>query len=269
MLRSGKEHLEFDPRRAHRIYRLRAGRRRDATSCVPQRRADGSSTVRHESRSRLAGRNDLRGRRRASLRLFFRARSRDDLQRRMIGHRRIADFTYGMFGRSPDHVSSFVTGMAMKADELKPPCGHPDNLLAYYRHIRDNDITGLCGSAAAGCAQSGILSSAEPAGANVARRARGRQWRDNFRHEDAGNGRFVRQRHLDRQRHSARTRSEKRGDYLRHPLQRSGPATVVAATGRGQLRVRIRFTARLPVRRERQHVVVRRGEGAVGACFRA
>ena len=28
----------------------------------------------------------------------------------------------------------------MKADELKPPCGHPDNLLAYYRHIRDNDI---------------------------------------------------------------------------------------------------------------------------------
>jgi 4-hydroxyphenylacetate 3-monooxygenase len=30
--------------------------------------------------------------------------------------------------------------MAMKADELKPPCGHPDNLLAYYRHIRDNDI---------------------------------------------------------------------------------------------------------------------------------
>ena len=71
---------------------------------------------------------------------FFRARSREDLQRRMNGHRRISDFTYGMFGRSPDHVSSFVTGMAMKADELKAPCGHPDNLLAYYRHIRDNDI---------------------------------------------------------------------------------------------------------------------------------
>ena len=54
---------------------------------------------------------------------FLRARSREDLQRRMNGHRRIADFTYGMFGRSPDHVSSFVTGMAMKADELKAPCG--------------------------------------------------------------------------------------------------------------------------------------------------
>jgi 4-hydroxyphenylacetate 3-monooxygenase len=28
----------------------------------------------------------------------------------------------------------------MKPDELKAPCGHPDNLLAYYRHIRDNDL---------------------------------------------------------------------------------------------------------------------------------
>ena len=71
---------------------------------------------------------------------FLRARSRDDLQRRMLGHRRIADFTYGMFGRSPDHVASFITGMAMKSDALKPPCGRPDNLLAYYRYARDHDL---------------------------------------------------------------------------------------------------------------------------------
>src|SRR5262249_56244011 len=49
---------------------------------------------------------------------FLRPRSRDDLQRRMRGHRKIADLTLGMFGRSPDHVSSFVTGMAMKPDAL-------------------------------------------------------------------------------------------------------------------------------------------------------
>src|SRR5439155_1511750 len=42
---------------------------------------------------------------------FLRARTRDDLQRRMLGHRMIADLTFGMFGRSPDHVASFVTGM--------------------------------------------------------------------------------------------------------------------------------------------------------------
>jgi 4-hydroxyphenylacetate 3-monooxygenase len=71
---------------------------------------------------------------------FLRARSREDLQRRMLGHRRIADFTYGMFGRSPDHVASFITGMAMKPDALKAPCGRPDNLLAYYRFARDHDL---------------------------------------------------------------------------------------------------------------------------------
>ena len=32
---------------------------------------------------------------------FLRPKSRDDLQRRMLGHRRIADLTFGMFGRSP------------------------------------------------------------------------------------------------------------------------------------------------------------------------
>ena len=58
----------------------------------------------------------------------LRPKTRDDLHRRMIGHRRIADFTYGMFGRSPDHVASFVTGMAMKPDELKLPFGHPEKI---------------------------------------------------------------------------------------------------------------------------------------------
>src|SRR3984893_8524957 len=71
---------------------------------------------------------------------FLHARSRDDLQRRMNGHRKIADLNLGMFGRSPDHVSSFVTGMAMKPDALPAPYGHADNLLRYYRHIRDNDV---------------------------------------------------------------------------------------------------------------------------------
>jgi 4-hydroxyphenylacetate 3-monooxygenase len=71
---------------------------------------------------------------------FLRAKSRDDLQRRMICHRRISDLTYGMFGRSPDHVASFITGMVMKLDELKSPCAHADNLLAYYRYARDNDL---------------------------------------------------------------------------------------------------------------------------------
>jgi 4-hydroxyphenylacetate 3-monooxygenase len=37
----------------------------------------------------------------------------EDLLKRTQLHRAIADLSHGLLGRSPDHVSSFVTGMAM------------------------------------------------------------------------------------------------------------------------------------------------------------
>ena len=49
---------------------------------------------------------------------FLMPRSRQDLERRTRAHKRIADATHGLFGRSPDHVASFVTGMALQADVL-------------------------------------------------------------------------------------------------------------------------------------------------------
>jgi len=70
---------------------------------------------------------------------FLQPRTREELARRTRGHRLIADLTYGMFGRSPDHVASFVTGMAMKPDELKAPCGYKQNLLKFYQEIRARD----------------------------------------------------------------------------------------------------------------------------------
>ncbi|HEX6266323.1 MAG TPA: 4-hydroxyphenylacetate 3-hydroxylase N-terminal domain-containing protein [Burkholderiales bacterium] len=70
---------------------------------------------------------------------YLRPRTREDLARRTRGHRMIAELTYGMFGRSPDHVASFVTGMAMKPDELKPPCAFASHLLEFYEHIRKTD----------------------------------------------------------------------------------------------------------------------------------
>ena len=59
----------------------------------------------------------------------------------MMGHKAIADLTYGMFGRSPDHVASFVTGMATNPSAFGAG-GRPyeDNIAAYYRHMRTNDI---------------------------------------------------------------------------------------------------------------------------------
>src|SRR5690349_5306401 len=47
---------------------------------------------------------------------WLRPRTRDDLARRMAGHKRVADMTFGFFGRSPDHIASLITGLATKPD---------------------------------------------------------------------------------------------------------------------------------------------------------
>ena len=60
---------------------------------------------------------------------FLRARTRDDLLKRTNLHRAIARMSHGLLGRSPDHVSSFVTGMAMNPAVFK---GFAKNLAAYY-----------------------------------------------------------------------------------------------------------------------------------------
>lgn len=68
---------------------------------------------------------------------FKRAKNRADLEFRYGVHRKIAQLTYGMFGRSPDHVASFVTGMTLKPEVFGQ---YSDNLLEYYDHMRRKDI---------------------------------------------------------------------------------------------------------------------------------
>ena len=41
-----------------------------------------------------------------------RCRSREDLARRMRAMKAIADASYGLIGRSPDHVAGLITGLA-------------------------------------------------------------------------------------------------------------------------------------------------------------
>lgn len=71
-------------------------------------------------------------------------RSQNDLLRRLNAHKAIADQTCGLFGRSPDHVASFVAGMALQADELNASDSasgsYADNLRSYYTYARDNDL---------------------------------------------------------------------------------------------------------------------------------
>jgi 4-hydroxyphenylacetate 3-monooxygenase len=67
---------------------------------------------------------------------FLRARTREDLLKRKTLHEAIARMSYGLLGRSPDHVASFVTGMAMNASAFGP---YEGNLLKYYEEMRKAD----------------------------------------------------------------------------------------------------------------------------------
>ena len=140
MLRSGKDHLET-LRDGRNVY-VGSEKVDDVTRHPAFRAAAATVAAIYDMKADPANRDVMTyeedGGRHSIY--YLRPRSRDDLQRRMLGHRRIADLTLGMFGRSPDHVASFVTGMVMKPDALPVPYGHADNVLRYYRHIRDNDV---------------------------------------------------------------------------------------------------------------------------------
>jgi 4-hydroxyphenylacetate 3-monooxygenase len=71
---------------------------------------------------------------------FLRAKTKEDLVKRMKLHRAIADMSHGLLGRSPDHVSSFVTGMAMNSSVFGK---FSENLNRYYEHMRHEDVYGV------------------------------------------------------------------------------------------------------------------------------
>lgn len=74
---------------------------------------------------------------------YLRPKTQADLLKRMQAHKIIADSTHGLYGRSPDHVSSFVTGMEIQAEVLDSgPTGHKfaNNLREYYKYARKNDL---------------------------------------------------------------------------------------------------------------------------------
>ena len=72
---------------------------------------------------------------------FLMPRTKDDLRKRMETHRRIASWTHGLLGRSPDHVASFVAGLAMRPDLFDEiGQGFGANMVGYYKHMRENDV---------------------------------------------------------------------------------------------------------------------------------
>ena len=72
---------------------------------------------------------------------FLKPKTRDDLRKRRETHRRVAEWTYGMLGRSPDHVASFVTGLTFGPELFEGNReGFGANLESYYDEMRRKDI---------------------------------------------------------------------------------------------------------------------------------
>ncbi len=72
---------------------------------------------------------------------LLKPRNRDDLVRRMDAHRLIAERTHGLFGRSPDHVASFVTGMAMQPQAFNSGArAFGQNIVRFYERIKRDDL---------------------------------------------------------------------------------------------------------------------------------
>ena len=69
-----------------------------------------------------------------------RAHTRGDLQRRFETHKRIASWTHGLIGRSPDNFPSYVSGLVMDRICSMTSDKAGDNITNYYRHMRTNDI---------------------------------------------------------------------------------------------------------------------------------
>ena len=141
MLKSGKEYLEG----------LRDGRRvylgnelvEDITTHEAFRNAANSFSLIYDMKAAPEHRNVMsyeeNGNQYSSY--FLMPKTDADLKKRMETHRRIAEWSHGLLGRSPDHVASFVTGLAMKPEMFEEiGKGYGSNIIKYYEHMRDNDI---------------------------------------------------------------------------------------------------------------------------------
>jgi 4-hydroxyphenylacetate 3-monooxygenase len=137
MLKSGNEHLES--LRDGRVVYIGAERVDDVTTHPAFRNAARSIAAIYDLKRTDPAYSYAEDGNRYSA-YFLRAKSKDDLEQRTHLHRAIAATSYGLLGRSPDHVSSFVTGMAMNPSVFGQ---YAENLVRYYEHMRREDIYGV------------------------------------------------------------------------------------------------------------------------------
>ena len=143
---------------------------------------------------------------------YLQPRSQEDLRRRNRAHRKIADFCFGLMGRTPDAFAGNLTGLSMKPEVFdSEPGGSRNNLLTIYRaHPAKRPVRNLRDRPAARGAQQGLLSGQGAAATGAAGDRGRRQGRHAQRNEDAGERRRLCARGADRKRDAARPRPAQR-----------------------------------------------------------
>jgi 4-hydroxyphenylacetate 3-monooxygenase len=137
MLKSGSEHLR--QLRDGRVVYIGAEKVDDVTTHPAFRNAAHTVAAIYDMKAAdPAFSFEEKGERYSSY--FLKGKTRDDLLKRTNLHRAIAAMSHGLLGRSPDHVSSFVTGMAMNPSVFGK---FEKNLLKYYEHMRREDVYGV------------------------------------------------------------------------------------------------------------------------------
>lgn len=73
--------------------------------------------------------------------IWLRPRTQADLGLRRRVHNAWGELTYGLMGRSPDHVAAFITGMACEPEVAnRHGQGFDKNLIKYWEYVRDRDL---------------------------------------------------------------------------------------------------------------------------------
>jgi len=134
MLKTGKEHLES--LRDGRVVYIGSEKVDDVTAHPAFRNAARTVAAIYDMKRDFSFQE---GKEKFST-YFLKARTREDLEKRTKLHRAIAAMSHGLLGRSPDHVSSFVTGMAMNPDVFGK---FASNLTRYYEDMRRQDLYGV------------------------------------------------------------------------------------------------------------------------------
>jgi 4-hydroxyphenylacetate 3-monooxygenase len=144
MLRTGKAYLEALANRGGEIY-LGGERVTNPAAHVAFRNAARTvasmydTTSAPENEQALTYQDEANGERYNAI--FLKPRSQADLDARNRVHEAWAKCSWGLFGRSPDHVAGWITGMACLPEVFDSyPGGFSKNILDYYRYVRDNDL---------------------------------------------------------------------------------------------------------------------------------